>query len=192
MKHNVIYVPGLGDPRYPQQGWALKAWDHLYGIRTHYLPLIWGDGEVFQPKFQRLLADIDELATSTSQLSLIGVSAGASAVLNAFAERPDAIDKVVCICGKINNPQTISRATLEHNPVFGESITLLQANLPRLDSVQRARIMSIHPLRDGVVPPKDTIIDGAHEKVIPSIGHVASIGYCLTAGSYDIVKFLKA
>ena len=99
MAHQVIYVTGLGDDRSYGQITILKSW-RLWGLKPHYFPFKWADKEPFEPKFQRLLAKIDDLSTDGNYVSLVGVSAGASAVLNAYAERKN-LTGVVCICGKI-------------------------------------------------------------------------------------------
>jgi hypothetical protein len=190
-QHHIIYVPGLGDPRYRLQGWSIKLW-RLYGVRAHYFPLIWGDGQAFELKFHRLLDKIDELSEQGHAISLAGISAGASAALNAYAERKGKISGVVCICGKINNPQTMYPSVFRKNPAFKDSLMRLPRSLQLLNSRNRARIMSIHPLSDHIVPPPDTIIPGAKEKTVFSAGHIFTIATQITFGAPSFIHFLKA
>lgn len=189
MAHHVIYVPGLGDSRARGQSALLKLW-RLFGFKVHYFPLGWADKEVFQPKLERLIAKIDELKGQGYEVSLVGVSAGASAVLNAYAERKN-INKVVLICGKINNPQTIGERTYKINPAFKQSIYAVKNSLDKLESAQIKRILSIHPLVDGTVPAMDTKIQGAVEKTVLVVGHIFGIFYSITLGAPAIAKFLK-
>ncbi|MBX4188920.1 hypothetical protein KW792_02360 [Candidatus Saccharibacteria bacterium] len=189
MAKHVIYVPGLGDQRTYGQPVMLKFW-RLFGVKAHYLALGWHSQESFDKKLERLTSLIDELHDKHGSVALVGVSAGATAVLNAYAAK-DNIDKVVCICGKINNPQTVGQRVYEYNPPFKESVYLLQKNLNKLGSAKRAKIMSVHPLEDHTVPPADTLIDGAVELVIPTKGHVFSIYFSIMFRARTICRFLK-
>lgn len=190
MSHHVIYVPGLGDKRSYGQTLAISSW-RLFGLKAHYFPLVWSDKEDFEPKLARLLRKIDALKKKGKPVSLVGVSAGAGAVLNAFALRKDAITGVVCIGGKINNPQSINHKVYEINPAFKQSLMLLQKNLKKLNQAERKRIMSIHPLEDKQVPPADTLIRGATEKTVPVTGHIKGIFYTVMFRGRMIGTFLK-
>lgn len=190
MKHHVIYVPGLGDHKRQGQRFA-PMWWQVFGVRGHYVPMHWNDGKPLGPKIKVLLDKIDELSADGSPVSLVGASAGASVVLVAFAARPDQIAGVVCICGKINHPETIHPERFVVNPAFKESLDKLQEVLPTFDAVTRQRIMSMHPLRDGSVPPADTIIPGARKKLILMSGHVFSIATALIFNAYGMMRFLK-
>jgi len=161
----------------------------LFGVEVHYLALGWHSDEPFDKKLEKLLALADELHTKHGSVSMVGVSAGATAVLNAFVQKRDIV-KVVCICGKINNPQTVGVKTYEYNPPFKESVYLLQKNLPKLGPSDRQRIMSTHPLQDPVVPPADTIIDGAYELAVPTKGHSFSIYFSVMFRARTICRFI--
>lgn len=190
MAHHVIYVPGLGDRRPRGQTIALSFWK-LLGLKVHYFPLGWADKEAFGPKLLRLLGKVDELLKQHGDLvSLVGVSAGASAVLNAYAQRRD-LNAVVCIGGKIQNPQSIGERTYQINPAFQQSVYAVRGSLERLGPAQISRIMSIHPLLDGTVPVADTRIPGAVEKTVPVFGHILGIFYSITFGAPAITRFLK-
>ena len=188
--HHVIYLPGLGDPRQREQNIIIKIWK-VFQINVHYHPLYWTDSKSFEIKLKEIAALIDNLKNSGYTVSLVGVSAGASAALNTFAMRRDAVNAVVCICGKINSPETISDKTYQKNPSFKESIASLSDSLGKLDHLDRKKVLSLRPLYDGVVPISDTYIEGATNTRIPSIGHAISIAYADTIGSYQIAKFIK-
>lgn len=190
MTHHVIYVPGLGDHRTRLQRLAPRYWE-VFGIKGHCYVMHWRDKEAFAPKLARLLELIDELAKNGDKVSLVGTSAGASAVLVAYAARLDKVSGVVCICGKINHPDTIRPEKFIENPAFKESLAELQKILPKFSPAACARIMSIRPLRDGSVPPVDTIIPGAVGKVVPTVGHAFSIGTALIFAAPSIISFLK-
>src|ERR1039458_2076475 len=103
---HAFYVPGLGDPRYKSQGQLLKLWT-IYGIKVHFYPMYWSDSRNFSEKFDALLKAMDPIADKEGSISLIGTSAGASAVINAYAARKERVHRIVCISGKLKNPQTI-------------------------------------------------------------------------------------
>src|SRR6266542_6900779 len=100
MVHHVIYVPGLGD-HMPHGQQLVPGYWRLFGVQGHYEPMHWNDKMPFAPKLERLIARIDELAPD-GPVSLVGSSAGASAVLVAYGARLDKVAGVECICGKIN------------------------------------------------------------------------------------------
>jgi len=190
MTHHVIYVPGLGDAK--PQGQHLVTWLwRVHGLRGHYIPMHWADGEAYAPKLQRLLDKIDELGARGDRVSLIGTSAGASSVLNAYAARRQAVTAVVCICGKIQHPETVHQRTFSENPAFETSLHQAQTSLKQLTMQDRSHILSIHPKSDNVVPVADTIINGAVERTIPTTGHSPSIAYALTVGMATIAQFIK-
>ncbi len=187
---HVIYIPGLGDGSSHGQDVALRCWK-VYGLIVHYHAVGWSDGELFDRKLKRIIDLIDSLNAPNVTLSLVGTSAGASAVLNAFVKRKTAIASVVCICGKIQNPQTISQDTFHHNPAFEGSMKLLSDSLKQLTNLEREKILSIHPLWDNKVPIMDTLIERTTEATIPTVGHNISIGYALTIGSFHINRFIQ-
>ncbi len=189
IKQRVIYVPGLGDRRSYGQRTIVKFW-RLFGLQAHYFPLGWADSEAFEPKLSRLLEKIDEVKKPGAKVYLVGVSAGASAVINAFARR-EQVDGVVLICGKIQHPETINPRYFQRNPAFKESIYLVSDSLSKLSQKDRAKIMSIHPLYDQTVPISHTIIPGAREKTVFSVGHIMSIFYVIMFRGRMIAKFLK-
>ncbi len=150
----------------------------------------WNDGS-FGPKLAALLAEIDTYAARGERVSLMGSSAGASAVLNAYAERSQAVTSVVCVSGKINRSENTCEVIRNQNPAFIESMGLLQSNLAKFTPSEKSRILSIHPLTDKTVATKDTIILGAHEQTIPVHGHAAAIGYGIIFDAPYISRFIK-
>lgn len=184
--YHVVYVPGLG--RDYGQDWAIKLW-RRYGVIPHYQNLNWSDGGNFQTKLESLLATVDKLKGDNSKIYLVGASAGAGAVLNAYA-KTDKVDGLVWICGKIYNPQTVHPYVYRKNPAFKQSMDMIKVSLDKLAPKQLERIMSLHPLSDGSVPPADTIVSGTKEKTMKSRGHFRSIAYALLFEGQTICDFL--
>jgi predicted alpha/beta hydrolase family esterase len=187
--HHVIYVPGLGDAKPQGQQLVTELWRPL-GVRGHYVPMHWAVDEPWQTKLERLLQAIDELSKSGT-VSLVGTSAGASAVLQAYERRRTTVAGVVCICGKINNVEAVNPDYYTENPSFKDALAWLQKALPKLSAADCAHILSIHPLWDGVVPVQDTVIPGAQERTILAAGHAFSIFVTLVFGAPSFMRFLK-
>ena len=187
-KRNIIYIPGLSDP-YTLERLVLLLW-HLLGAKVYYFPSRWSSSEDFEQKLARLTDKCDELLTQHKPLSLVGTSAGASLAINGLGKYRDKIKGVTLICGKINNPQTIGQRIYTKNPAFRESIDRSLEVISSLTKDERARILSIHPIRDLSVPVPDTIIDGAVEKQVPTYGHIPSIAIIITLYKWSIVRFL--
>jgi pimeloyl-ACP methyl ester carboxylesterase len=189
MARHVIYIPGIGDHHAYGQNVAIQLW-RLFGLKPHYMPLGWNKTEGFSIKQKRLLDLVEKLHSDNDSVSLVGVSAGASAALNAYA-RSAVISRVICICGKINNPETISNQTFVANPDFGESMYSLAASLALLDK-KTNHIMSIHPWRDQIVPIPDTLIKNAQEKTLPGWSHATGIFFGVIFGSFSISKLIHS
>src|SRR5262249_20703421 len=149
--HRVIYIPGLGDHRSYGQDVAIKYW-RVFGLHAHYLALGWRNPERFDSKLKRVIDTIDELASKGHSVSLCGVSAGASAVLAAYAARPN-INSVVTIAGKIHHPETIGQRIRDENPDFYEAAKLVEVNLERLSKRDGMKnILCIYSKHDTLVP----------------------------------------
>lgn len=189
MKRYVIYIPGLGDTRVGAQRLAVRTW-RLWGMRGHLFQMKWADGEAFAPKLERLLAVIDDLA-SRGTVSLVAASAGATAAMNALAVKREVIKGVVCIAGKINHPEAISQSYTKHNPAFSESALLVPTALAQLSAADRARITSIRAMFDPVVPARDSIVEGARNRVTWTTGHALTIAVQITLGAPFFLRFLK-
>jgi len=190
-QHHVIYVPGILDNIYHIQSMAVRTW-RLHGVHGHCYVMPWLGEESYETKIQRLLDEINKYAVQGHSVSLMGASAGASAVLNAFVAQPDKIKGVVLLCPKINGPETVSKKTYHENPAFKESLEQLQTNLAKLTPRQKAeRLLIYYSPADGTIPYKASVILGVPEKRLPPIRHGYAIVYGLTFGASTFIRFLK-
>lgn len=189
-QHQVIYVPGILDDKFRIQGTLVRLW-RFHGVRGHCHEIPWAGTEGWRPKFQRLLDKIDKYHSQGHQVSLIGASAGASAVLNAYAERTDKISSLIYICAKINAPETVSQKTYDENPAFKTSLELLQANLLKLKPQDKAKMLSLYSPADGTVPYAATVIPGVKERQLPRLKHGRAILYSLSFGASVLTRFIK-
>jgi pimeloyl-ACP methyl ester carboxylesterase len=189
-QHRVIYIPGIKDDLLWVQSSAIRLW-RLHGVRGHCHEMPWAGDEAWEPKFQRLLDEIDSYAAQGHKVSLVGASAGASAILNAYFERTDKIHRLVYICAKINAPETVSQKTYAENPAFKTSLKLLQGNLKKLTATDKAKMHSYYSPNDGNVPYAATVIEGVAETRLPALRHGRAIIYCMTFGAPKLMRFLK-
>jgi hypothetical protein len=191
--HKVIIVPGLGD-RVTTTSWATKRWND-YGLEPIVHPVFWRNGEAFQIKLERFLRIVDEQVMNGGKVSLIGCSAGASAVLNAFYERKNQINKVISICGRLkagNQKGCRSlRTRAKSSPAFEQSVKLFESRQGLLSEQDRKRIMTVRArFGDELVPADTSTLEGAYNLTIPTIEHTVSIYGSLTLFSSRLVTFL--
>jgi len=151
-----------------------------------------GNEETYEVKLQRLLDCINKYTAQGHSVSLVGASAGASAVLNAYVANPAAVTGVVLICPKINNPETVSKETYKKNPAFKESLERLQANLKKLTVDQKVKqIITYYSPSDGTIPYAGSTIPGVPERRLPAVKHGRAIVYAITFEAPSIMHFLK-
>jgi hypothetical protein len=187
---HIIYITGLGDHKANGQKRAVKAWKR-FGVESQVFQVKWGDREPWQPKFERLLNTIDEQVSHGKDVSLVGVSAGATAAINAFAARKDVVTSTVLLAGKINKPEAIGGSYRSQNPAFITSAHDAQDALASLDQHDRKRILSRYALADPIVPASHSRIPGAKNRFVPSIGHIPTIATQITLGARGHIKFAK-
>lgn len=187
---HLIYIPGLGDHHPTGQARAVKTW-RLWGVGAEMFQMNWADDVEWRVKFQLLLTRIDELSSQNKDVGLVGASAGASAVINAFAERRNAVVGVVLIAGKVNRPEKIGSHYHKKNPSFIESAYAAPASLKKLSSDDRKRILSRYALADETVYKPDSRIEGARNRIVPTIGHAPTIAVQLIFGAPSFIRFLK-
>jgi pimeloyl-ACP methyl ester carboxylesterase len=190
-QHHVIYVPGILDNIYHIQSLAVKTW-RLYGVEGHCHVMPWVGEEAYEVKFQRLLDKVNALTADGHAVSLVGASAGASAVLNAFVRMPDKISGVVLICPKINGPETVSKKTYAENPAFKISLQQLQTSLKKLTARQKTeQLLLYYSPADGAIPYAGSAMPGVPERRLPPLKHGYAIVYAITFGARNLIHFLK-
>lgn len=187
---HIIYIPGIADNIYHVQGVLVRIW-RLFGAHGHCHEMPWLGPESYEAKFQRLLGEIDKHDAQGHNVALVGASAGASAVLNAFVARPDKIKGIVLLCAKVNYPETVSQKTYAKNPAFKGSLEQLQPNLAKLTAHQKGHILSYYSPADGTVPYEATVIPDVQQKRLPPLRHPRAILYSITFGAPGFIRFLK-
>lgn len=191
MAHHVIYIPGLGDSKTFGQDKGIKLL-RLKGLTPHYFPLGWAKKETVGLKLGRLEKKVTDLLAKGDRVSLIGVSAGASAALRLYDKIPE-IHKVVLISGKIHSPEIVSKRVYDLNPAFKQSVYGLEAIITDLQRKKRIKnIMSLRSLRDRSVPRQDSFLDGATHRNIIAFSHPSSIFVALIFYFPTMARFIKS
>ncbi len=187
---SVIYLPGIGDHRPWGQDKIIKTW-RLFGLDTSFVPVGWDDNESFNTKVQRLVKKIDKLTKNSDKIVIVGVSAGASAALNTYMLDKDKISAVVFICGKLRGSKDVNPRYYIRSPAFKESLLASEKNIQRLKTADRAKMLCLKSNHDGLVPARDSQIEGSVVKTIPAIGHLPSIFFAITFGVPTIAHFIR-
>jgi pimeloyl-ACP methyl ester carboxylesterase len=131
------------------------------------------------------------LAAEGKPVALVGASAGAAAVITAYAARRESVVGCVLICGKVNRPEAIGERYRIGAPAFVTCAYACQQALTILSEQERSRIVSRYALVDEIVARQDSYIPGAHNQRLPSIGHAITIALQITVGAPGFLRFLK-
>lgn len=190
-KHHVIYVPGLADQR---GGYDLliNCWK-IYGVTPHVYRMNWMDGKSFKPKLKKLVAEVNKYIKKGDTVSLVGGSAGGSAVLNTFLEQPK-INAVVNICGRLRAGKNVFPSlelAAKGSPAFKESVLLFEKLEPKMKNELRKKVLCLAPIYDEIVPKSTASLNGATNKTIPSVEHMLSDFFGMTIFSPMVMKFVK-
>ena len=190
--HKVIIIPGLGDESIHLR--VITRYWKKYRIEACVYSVGWCDGEPFTPKLNRLLKLVDGFVKEGHTVSLIGNSAGGSAVLNVFAARKQVIHRVINICGRVRVGNTKGFRSFKNRTrksvAFAESIKMAEAAEKTFTARDRTKIMTIRPLFDELVPDDTLIIQGATNIQIPMLFHSSGILSALTIFSKSLRAFL--
>lgn len=192
-EHHVIIVPGLNNGVKLRKIFAsTKTWDQ-YGlfVTVHIAP--WDDQD-FATKIAALLKKIDTLVAQGHQVSLIGISAGGSLVMNAYLSRKKYIHKVVTICARLrigSKKFPDIHFAKRFYPAYAESVLFCESGIARLNMRDKKNIMTVRGVIDELVPVTTMIINDATNICLPIGIHFLVMAYALTIDKKKIINFLK-
>ncbi len=189
-KHIILYVPGLGDHRLVMRQRGLNTWKYAH-VSTELVPKKWRVSETWDSKMARLIAKIDDYHSRGYAVSLVGESAGATAVLAALEARTNSITAVVLLCGKSQYPARVASRLYQNNPALREAMIRSHKVVDALTNKQKQKILNLHPVFDPIVPVWETKIPGVKNAKMPIAGHFLGIAFGLTFWSFRIVRFAK-
>lgn len=186
----IIYVPGLGDRNLSGRQRAFKLW-HFRNVTAKVCEMGWSVDEPWPTKIARLNSLIQSTASKDISITLVGESAGASAVTQALVANSDLVDGVVLLCGKSQYPERLGDSFVSKNPALRNAVSASAAAITTLTPDQKARMLNLHPIFDPIVPVAETKIPGVRESTMPMIGHITGIGFAITVWSWRIVRFAR-
>ena len=180
----VVIIPGIGDhtPSYDVFAWV---WRRL-GYETHIIPFGW----------TRYYADIAthtrdfmhkhklDAVAGKDDVYLIGVSAGGTAAVHAFANR-QSVRKVITVSSPFEDADN-----LEHR-LLVDSIIAVRRDLEQLDAAEKANILSVYGIFDRIVPTYMSRPEGVRTKRIFAFGHAPIIFMALTFHGLRLKRFFS-
>ena len=170
MKTYIIYIPGLGDRYDSFRRAALRTWK-LWGVDARLVPMTWYNGDSMESKLKLVQSAIDSIPKN-ERIVVIGESAGGTIALSIGATEPR-VSRVITLCGVARPDTPVSNYLRRRAPALHEGVS----------SLRETHTVDIHCVRafiDGVVGKKYSVVNGSQEHVIWSVGHLTTIGLCLT------------
>lgn len=189
-----IIVPGLGDRVTLVEELFQNRFPNLVKIHVYRAPWIRNE-ESLSLKMKRFLMFIDQLTEDNGQVSLGGISAGGSFVLNAYMERKSKVNKVVNICGRLRVGEgvfpSLNLAAIRSR-AFYDSVCASEQNLKKLTVSDKKNFMTMSAWFDEQVPHQTSVLDGAINLTIPMAGHIFSQAYALCFMNRKITNFITS
>lgn len=164
---------------------------HYRDVTAELCPMKWYLNESWIEKLDRLVRLIEQRKSEGKSVTVIGESAGASAVMTLMTTRPELVDGAILLCGKFTHPDRVAKSLYHRNPAFFSAMTQSDDGTHRLTEKVRSKILNVHPLFDPVVPVKETKVTGIQDTFMPTIGHATSIIFALTVWSWRLVSFAR-
>ncbi|MNH58476.1 Alpha/beta hydrolase family protein [compost metagenome] len=183
---HLIYIPGLGDGYDGLRRAGLFAW-RVWGVSTELVPMRWYGGGDLATRYATVVAAIDHAQQRGCRVVLVGESAGASLAINVAAHRSD-IFGLMTICGIASPRAEVSSLIRKKSPAFNQSLARLENDLNELDL---SRVCNVRAAVDHVVPRGSSVILGAKQRTMWSVGHVATITLCLSLYGGLIVRLAR-
>ncbi len=196
-EHHIIYVPGLKDHTFIKKALLrlLPLFFRPQDFTIHIIAPNWENGEKFAPKLKLITDEIDQLVKQGHMVSLIGQSAGGSAVLNAFCLRRKVITGVINNTGRLKTGVKVKPSlkwAARNSVAFKESVLLFEKNESSLTKLDRKKILTLKPIWDEIVPKPTVSLIGATNLTLPVFEHGLGGVLIETLFSPLIVKFLRS
>jgi pimeloyl-ACP methyl ester carboxylesterase len=157
----------------------------------HFIAFNWTEDKDFDNKLKPLIEKVDYLTSQGFLVSVVGISAGASAAVNLYGVRKDKIHKLVLISGKSYGLGNVNESYFINNPAFKKSLTMSTKAVSNLTTSDKRKMRYMHALTDMTVYPAHNQIKGVKNKTILVLGHIPSIYIGLGFYGYWICRFVR-
>jgi pimeloyl-ACP methyl ester carboxylesterase len=181
MKKHLIIIPGIGDDHFLYRVVAIAF--RLLGFKTHIYVFGWDDKEA-ENYSKKYIAFTEMLETIKGSRYLLGVSAGGTVASTAALLSPNLVAKAVVLC----SPLTSYASPI--NPLLETAIRQNESQLAQYKPYVE-NIISLHAIRDEVVPVRLSSPPQLKTHTIPSVLHLPSIVFALTLYTPVVAHFLK-
>lgn len=188
-------IQGIGDDMLQLSRFA-KGWEkHGFSLHMHAAP--WKKNRTnFQAKLEKLITRIDDLSQNGDLVSLVGISAGGSLALSAFAKRKEKIQGVVLVASRLNKGKRIHPVSMRFlgkaHPAFKEAVMTAEKEAGLLSQEDKKKILTIRGLVDEMVPVSSSHVEGATNIRIPTVFHLLTHGAALVFYKHKIFNFLRS
>lgn len=164
------------------------------GFDCHIHIFGWHDKtKSFEVKLQLLVDIITDQLSKYSKISLIGMSAGGSAVINAAFQQPQ-IYKAITICSRLS---TIPGFGLDLNffgrflPTYQTSVQQAESQLHSSENRLDQKSLVLRPIWDEIVPIESTQTPKLATQTLPTVSHLLGILWAFTLSKRVILDFLN-
>lgn len=183
-KNYAVIVLGLGETPSLYR-LLVRNWQKQYDITPIIYVVGWKEKtERFGPKLSRLVSYVEDLARDDNNVVLIGISAGASASLNAqgVLKKKHIQVPIYCICGRFNFDHhwwyPLSYG-VRRMPAFEESVEMAMRNIQSLHTQTPTDMSCSRAIFDEVVPKSASVLPAVEKRPIPIPSHHLAIYYRL-------------
>jgi pimeloyl-ACP methyl ester carboxylesterase len=178
----LVIIPGIGDhtPIYSLFAWIWRR----FGYEVHILPFGWSHYYAdISVKTKDFLHRLDA-ATDKQEAFVIGISAGGTAAIHAYANR-GYIRRVVAVCTPFTEFENIQ------NRLLADGIIVARQDLKGFDVAEKANILSVFGLYDQTVADRMSRPEGVRYKRLWLVRHAAIIFAAMTFRSGSLKRFLR-
>ncbi len=135
----------------------------------------WHSPEQYQEKVERIHQEIQQLIGQGREVVLVGVSAGATLAILAFAHNQKRVAGLITVCGFLRPaPGDEEKVELIDKSWYKAALASEKA-IAGLTKAQKQQIICLTPIKDRVIRPEYAFIPGAKRLNFWGIGHLQSI-----------------
>jgi pimeloyl-ACP methyl ester carboxylesterase len=165
-----------------QVGWRNKVIGRAYA--AYY--------DIVMESFQRKM---HEAIDRGYRVVLVGVSAGASFVVNAFCKRPNDIARVINISGRLTMAESarvvpVFKDYKKTKPLFYESVVRSDRIIKNPSDALKEKFVAFVPKYDELVPLTSMYFDGAHIEKLFMVEHLLNIVFAFTIYKKSLLKVI--
>lgn len=173
MKH-ALYLPGVGRRFDWLRRVALMAWPLRLGVRVCLIPMNWDDpADTLEKKLGRIAKIIE--TNPNKHFIIIAESAGGSVGVQAYADWPSHIDKLVTVCGKNRGSSTVTKKYRRRYPHLVASIKAAESIYDKLSKGRQKQIYCLYSTGDNLLPKAETTLPSSPAFIVGSSSHGKTI-----------------